>query len=246
MSAVSQLFFSAVTALAPRKFFTDLRASLETHIDFQELAGLIDADSPVLLLGAADVLSGELKKFNSREGEICVEEILASAAIPTLFPAVAVGNSFYWDGLFSDNPPLKELLRSKFVGAAVPDEIWVIQINPTRIPTVPTTTSEIIDRRNQMTGNVSLMQSVEFVEFCNHLLREKALAHEVLERYGFFRRDPVEIRYIRMSDELQQELDYVSKLSREPSHVQKLIADGEQQARRFLAALETPESGTAP
>ena len=72
---------------------------------------LIRPDSPVLLLGAADVLTGELKKFNSRAGEIQVEAILASAAIPTLFPAVEIGEHYYWDGLFSDNPPVKELFR---------------------------------------------------------------------------------------------------------------------------------------
>ena len=137
---------------------------------------MVRPDSPVLLLGAADVLTGELKKFNSREGEIRVEAILASAAIPTLFPAVEINGHYYWDGLFSDNPPVKELMRAIFVGGEnVPDEIWVIQINPTTVESLPKTNSQIFDRRNQMEGNVSLMQSLEFVEFCNLLLREKAV-----------------------------------------------------------------------
>jgi NTE family protein len=168
VSALSQMFFSAVTAFLPRRFFTDLKGALEAHIAFEELPNLVKPDSPVLLLGAAEVLSGELKKFNSRAGEIQVEAILASAAIPTLFPAVQIGEHYYWDGLFSDNPPVKELLRPAFVGGEnVPDEIWVIQINPTKVESLPKTNSEIFDRRNQMEGNVSLLQSLEFVEFCN-------------------------------------------------------------------------------
>jgi NTE family protein len=112
----------------------------------------------VLILGAADVLTGELKKFNSRKGEICVEAVLASAAVPNLFPAVKVGEHYYWDGLFSDNPPVQELIRARSVGGErTPDEVWVIQINPKTCKTVPTTPAEIVDRRNEMVGNVSLM-----------------------------------------------------------------------------------------
>ena len=233
VSDLSRMLFTAVTSFLPRRFFTDLKAVLEAHIAFDELPNLITPDSPVLLLGAADVLTGELKKFNSRAGEIRVEAILASAAIPTLFPAVEIDGHYYWDGLFSDNPPVKELIRPLFVGGEnVPDEIWVIQINPTVVESLPKTNSEIFDRRNQMEGNVSLMQNLAFVEFCNMLLREKAVSYEALERVGFTRREPVTVRFVRMSTELQSTLDYVSKLSREPSHIHKLIDDGEKQGSR--------------
>src|SRR5271157_1426338 len=238
VSALSQMFFSGITALLSRRFFTDLKAALEAHIAFDELPNLIRTDSPVLLLGAANVLTGELKKFNSRAGEIQVEAILASAAIPTLCPAVQIGENYYWDGLFSDNPPVKELIRAIFVGGEnVPDEIWVVQINPITIESLPKTNSQIFDRRNQMEGNVSLMQSLDFVEFCNLLLREKAVDFDVLARHGFTRREPITVRFVHMSPELQSTLDYVSKLSREPSHIHRLIEDGEKQGRKFLESL---------
>ena len=245
VSALNQVFISSLISFLPRRFFTDLKAALEAHIAFEELPELVKPDSPVLLLGAADVLTGELKKFNSRAGEIRVEAILASAAIPTLFPAVEINGHYYWDGLFSDNPPLKELLRPLYVGGEnVPDEMWVIQINPTSVESLPKTNSQIFDRRNQMEGNVSLQQSLEFVEFCNLLLREKAVSDEVLDRIGFTRRQPIAVRFVRMSPELQSTLDYVSKLSREPSQIHRLIEDGEQQGRAFLESLATVGAGT--
>ncbi len=245
VSALNQAFIAFLTSFLPRRFFTDLRAALEAHIAFEELPELVKPDSPVLLLGAADVLTGELKKFNSRAGEIRVEAILASAAIPTLFPAVEINGHYYWDGLFSDNPPVKELLRPLYVGGEnVPDEIWVIQINPTAVESIPNSNSQIFDRRNQMEGNVSLQQSLEFVEFCNLLLREKAVSDEVLDRIGFTRRQPIAVRFVRMSPELQSTLDYVSKLSREPSHIHRMIEDGEQQGRAFLESLATVGAGT--
>jgi NTE family protein len=160
--------------------------------------------------------------------------------VPTLFPAVKVGDHYYWDGLFSDNPPVQELIRARTVeGRRTPDEVWVIQINPTRCKRVPTTPGEITDRRNQMVGNVSLMQNLELIEFINILLRGGALKHEVLEQYGVFKRDPIDVRFIKMSEELQDTLDYVSKLTRGPDHIGRLMADGEKQGRAFVEQFVT-------
>jgi NTE family protein len=246
VSPISQMMLAAITSYLPRRFFTDLKLAIESHIAFDELPNLVGPDSPILFVGAADVLTGELKKFSSRKGEIRVEAILASAAVPTLFPAVEIDGHFYWDGLFSDNPPLKELVRAIFVGPEhVPDELWIIQINPTAIDAVPETNAQVADRRNQMEGNVSLMQSIEFLEFFNSLLKEKAVNLEVARRFGFLRTEPITIRIVRMSSELQSTLDYVSKLSRNPTHLHKLIADGKQQAFKFLESLEN-DTATQP
>jgi hypothetical protein len=68
----------------------------------------------------------------------------------------------------------------------------------------------------------------------NLLLREKALSYEVLEKYGIFKRDPIEVRFIQMSEELAESLDYVSKLSRAPEHIRGLMAVGEKQGRAFI------------
>ena len=54
----------------------------------------------------------------------------------------------YWDGLFSQNPPVRELTDEG------PDEIWVIQINPKELETEPRTVAEIADRRNELSGNL--------------------------------------------------------------------------------------------
>jgi NTE family protein len=246
VSEFSKMFNSWLSSTLPRRSFTDFRFALESHIAFDQLPDLIRPDSPVLILGAANVLTGELKKFNSRKGEIQVEAILASAAIPSIFEAVQIGEDYYWDGLFSDNPPVKELVRAPFVGPEnIPDELWVIQINPIAVDTLPKTNSQIADRRNQMEGNVSLMQSLEFIEFFNFLLKEQAIDPEKAERYvarfgpGFHMpRKPITIRFVQMSPELHATLDHVSKISRDPATLHRLIEDGEQQGHAFLESLE--------
>ena len=43
-----------------------------------------------------------------------------------------------------------------------------------------------------------------------------------------------------MSKEVQESLDYPSKLSREPGLIHKLMADGERQGKKLLAGLSGP------
>jgi predicted acylesterase/phospholipase RssA len=73
-----------------------------------------------VLIGTANVLSGEFEAFSSRRDRINADMILASATIPTLFKAVRTDGGVYWDGLFSQNSPARELPDAK------PNEILVI------------------------------------------------------------------------------------------------------------------------
>jgi NTE family protein len=154
-----------------------------------------------------------------------VETILASAAIPTLFRSVQLDDGTYWDGLFSQNPPVRELVEAR------PDEIWVIQINPTRLDAEPRSAIEIADRRNELSGNLSLHQELRFIEKIDQLLEEGALAPD-----GKYR--TIVIRVIELSrTRLSGASGVVSKLDRDPSFITGLIAHGEDRAEEFLVAL---------
>jgi NTE family protein len=64
-SVVVQTMMSYLT-VGQRNTFSDFRALLKTHIDFDEIASWSPrADRPVLLLGAVNVLTGKLEKFIS-------------------------------------------------------------------------------------------------------------------------------------------------------------------------------------
>jgi NTE family protein len=118
-------------SIGQRPCFTDFPALLRAYIDFDEVAAWGPrAAGPVLMIGAANVTSGKLVKFVSTQEPIQLAHILASCAVPTIFPAVKIGEDAYWDGLFSDNPPVAELIRASTVGIAnIPEEIWLIKIN---------------------------------------------------------------------------------------------------------------------
>jgi NTE family protein len=124
---------------------------------------------------AASLLSGQLRKFNSTKEAIRIEHILASTAVPNLFPAVQVDGDALWDGLFSDNPPLDDLVRKRIVGPGnIPHEVWIIKINPTTRASAPIEPHEIVDRRNQLEGNVSVFQNLKWIEAFNDLILQGA------------------------------------------------------------------------
>lgn len=236
--------------LGLRSRFTNFQELLEAHIDFDEIAAWgPQTQAPVLLLGACNIRTGKLWMFNSSQEPIKVEHILASCAIPNLFAAVQIGEDAYWDGIFSDNPPITELIDPKYVGRDnLPQEIWVIKLNPTRRETVPVEPDDILDRRNELEGNISLFQSLQSVETLNNLLLKGAYRDEFLEELGI--REPVRIPrsfidledkpyyipFIEMSDHLQKSLNYESKLDRSPERINQLMEDGRLQAKRFLEA----------
>lgn len=211
-----------------------LREMLERRVEFEKIKSLLNGSSPMLLIGAVDVLSGEFKAFNSRRDEISAEAILASTALPTLFKAVHSDGGVYWDGLFSQNPPIRELPRAR------PDEIWVVQIDPKKRGEEPRSMTDILDRRNELAGNLSLYQEIHFIKKVNQFVEKlgdqdvspKDRRLHVPGKEGKEDREyrPIEIRWIRMS----RPLDFASKLDRSPSFIRELMKYGEGRAEEFL------------
>ena len=232
---------SNLSKLLPRERYTNFKGLLEDHIRFNEIESLLESTSPALLIGAANVMKGNLKIFSSKNGEFSVEAILASACIPNIFPAVRIGDDYYWDGLFSANPPVDELIQQRLMGKDnIPEEIWIILINPITCKTVPTQPSEIVDRRNQMIGNVSLLQDLETLAIMERILEHKGFSADAFKEYGYDLDKWVKIRFVHMSREVQDSLDYPSKLSRNPDLIHKLMKDGEKQGQQLLAGLSEP------
>ncbi len=210
-----------------------LKGMLEKHVDFQRANELVQPSSPMLLLGAVDILSGEFKAFNNRRDKINVDMILASAALSTLFKAVHTNGGVYWDGLFSQNPPVRELPD------AGPNEIWVIQIDPQKRGAEPRTMPHIMDRRNELAGNLSLYQEIYFINRINKLVDKLGEGENREDKVLRIPGDPGEAdreyRYIEVKwIEMVQDLDAESKLNRDPSFIQGMMAYGEQEAEKFL------------
>lgn len=210
--------------------FRDL---LSRHVDFERIGVDRDRVHPMLLLGAVDVLTGRFRTFDSHRDRITADSVIASAAIPTLFRAVHVDGGTYWDGLFSQNPPVRNLMQND------PDELWVIQVNPQKVDREPRTFTEIVDRRNELAGNLSLYQELGFIETIDKLLADGRLTPSAGYRQ-------VTVRVIEMPrSALPRYLGPASKLNRDPGFLEGLAEHGRDQADRFLSALAFERAWTA-
>ncbi len=232
-----------------RAEFTAFDALLRKYIDFDEIARWgAKPRTPVLVVGASNVTTGNLVKFSSAREAIRLEHILASCAVPTIFPAVEIDGQAYWDGLFSDNPPVKELILPRTMGEEnLPDEIWLIKINPTARAQTPVMPAEITDRRNQLEGNISLFHQLGYLEFVNDLIAGDAFRPEFLARLDI--RSPIRIPKafaaepdkpyhipcIEMPEALQDRLSYEGKIDRSAKNIDWLLEQGEAAGKRFLA-----------
>jgi NTE family protein len=196
-----------------------LRRIIERNIEISRCRRILDReDTPELVIGTVNVNSGRFETFV--DGEITVEALLASTAVPNLFPAVEINGEYHWDGLFSQNPPVRDLMRVE--RNRRPEELWVIQINPQTRECEPRTIEGIADRRNELSGNISLNQELRVIEQVNDWVREGHLSESDFVH--------TEIRRIALG----RHLGHVSKLNRRWAFISDLLETGERRAESFL------------
>lgn len=193
-------------------------------------------NQPVLLVGATDILNGvsvairgDGTVITRAKSEVSIEsapfgyeDVIASIAIPPIYRDVQQRGSAFWDGLFSINPPIYALTQI----SPPPDEIWVIQINPQRVAQAPTRMRDIIDRRNELGGNVSLNKELDMIETVNGMIEDGFL------RGGDYRQ--ITIRLIGLEETAENlDLSYASKFDRSPEFLHRLFDHGRERAVEF-------------
>lgn len=196
-----------------------IREVLETHIDFDAIPEHCRPERPDLVVGTVDINAGVFETFTNED--VTVDAVLASAAVPNLYEAVKLHGHYHWDGLFSQNPPVSDLMHQP--PERKPDELWVIQINPQELEGEPTSLAEIGDRRNELSGNISLNQELRFIERVNDWVEAGKLPSDEFRQ--------TEIHRIEMG----RRYSYSTKLDRDPEFIEELIDRGREQAAAFLA-----------
>lgn len=207
--------------LFPEMAREKMETMMKKLVKFDVIPDLIRENSPQLLVGSVDILFGKFRLFMNQE--VTLNALLASAAIPSLFRAVQIEDKFYWDGLFSQNPPIRDLAKVK------PDKLWVIQINPSNRKDEPKTMGEIRDRRNELSGNLSLEQEVYFINKINEFVKEGS----------FSKGDYKKILVQRVT--MDKELPYSSELDRNPEFIKDMMQYGEKKAEELFDATSSIE-----
>jgi NTE family protein len=100
-------FLGAQVALGPEQAGYYSTKPLE-----HTLSDLIDPDilndgQPRLTVGAANIRTGEMRYFDSREAPLTIKHMMASGALPPAFPAVRIDGELYWDGGVLSNTPVE-------------------------------------------------------------------------------------------------------------------------------------------
>lgn len=125
---------------------------------------LTDPRAKRLFIAATAVETGQARIFGN--AEITVEALLASACLPTIFPAVTIDGVAYWDGAYSGNPPLAPLL------ALDPDLLVLIRAQSRLRAGVPSQPADILNRVQEIAFQTAieaecagLPPGLDFVEY---------------------------------------------------------------------------------
>jgi NTE family protein len=238
-SLLSKTVTSWLPKLDVRKQFFDLKDFLKTQCPEFDSIDWPNVKTR-LLVGASEVVHGVETAFDSamnmgkypqeknrwrRRLPLSLASIQASGTLPEFSEAVQIESGYYWDGLYSHNPPIREFL-SKVPKEDTPDELWIIRINPQQWPTMPATRAEIVDRQNELAGNLSLNKELDFVLTINDLIDSKGA---IADKYK-----PVTVRTIKMKEKTADELRYSSKFDRRIAFTNQLRGEGHEVAREWL------------
>jgi len=222
-----------------------LRHLLTRYVDFDSLPNLVrdrTDPAPELYIGAVEIKEGRFVRFQGTHPDFSAESVIASATLPEIMRTLEIREGAYagayWDGLFSENPPVSCFCESgDGMQLGKPDEIWVIRINPRHRSDVPRSLSEIHDRRNELAGNMSLEHGLAMIEKINELVEPwvgskggtKKACPDNLRKYKI-----IQVREIAMREDLADALSYPSKFDRSLQHLNRLMEDGRAQGRAFL------------
>jgi NTE family protein len=142
-----------------------LKDLIEHFVDFEALRACRDLQ---IFISATNVQTGRVRIF-SRE-KITADAVMASACLPLLFRAVEIDGVPYWDGGYLGNPVIFPFFRSTST-----EDVLVVQINPLVRHETPTSSSEIMNRINEITFNSSLIDEYRAIDFVARLIDQGRL-----------------------------------------------------------------------
>jgi NTE family protein len=175
-----------------------------------------------LFISTTNVHTGRLRIFP--RDKITADVVMASAALPFLFRAVQIDGVPYWDGGYMGNPAI-----FPFLHATDAEDVLVVQINPVARATTPRTSSEIINRLNEITFNSALISELRNMDFVNQLIDD-----------GRLPRGPGKDRYRRLNihridlGPLGTRLAASSKMKTDYDFLDVLHRAGQRAAGKFL------------
>ena len=233
-----------------RKQYIDLEALLSEacpkfdDVDWPKVKTRLLISASEVVHGLETVFDSAVNKGTEAEGikgwrqrlPLSLRGVAASGTLPQFSPGACIEGGYYWDGLYSQNPPVREFL-SGVPKEETPDELWIVRINPQQWPEYPDTRADIIDRENELVGNLSLNKELDFIRSVNEMISR--CGGKVAEEYKH-----VTVRTIKMEERIANDLRYSSKFDRRLEFTDRLRQHGHAVAKDWLK--RWPNVGSYP
>ena len=196
-----------------------MRGMLIDEVDFQRLR----TESPIrLLIAATRVRDGRLRLF--RENEVTVEAVLASACLPFLHHAIEIDGEAYWDGGYSANPPLRQLV----IDSEAKDVI-LVQLMPEEHGEVPHLSPDISRRMQEIAFTTSLRKELEALDDLREVCRQSLTISPICRKLR-------DLRFHRVvASDVVEGLDHESALDTRWSLISRLKEHGRMAGEEWLA-----------
>lgn len=192
-----------------------LRDLVDDFVDFEKVR---DCEDMPIFISATNVETGRVRVF--RREEITLDVVMASACLPSMFHAVEIEGTPYWDGGYMGNPVL-----FPFAEYSPCNDIVIVQINPVVRHGTPRTAQEIQNRINEITFNSSLMKELRAIDFVDRLIDEGQLSGDEYRRLN--------VHIIEATDEMNP-LGASSKLNSEWAFLIHLRDIGRRAAAHWI------------
>ena len=186
---------------------------LEETVDFD----LVRRQQSVrLFICATDVRTAKIKVFSG--DTLSTDHVLASTCLPLLMHAVQIDGEYYWDGGYAGNPAIFPLIYE-----CVSQDIVMVHITPAERTDVPTTSSTIMNRMQEIAFNTALIREMRAVAFINRriddgtMVKGKAMRVHVIE-----------------AEDLIRDLSSSSRLNGDKGFMEYLFQSGRQRATDWL------------
>ena len=167
---------------------------------------------------ATDVNKTKLRIFGPRE--ISAKAVMASTCYPTIYQAVEIDGSYYWDGGYMGNPALDPLVTRV-------DDILTVLIDPLDIEDgPPTTPRQIVNRINEVSFSASWVLEMCQIELINQLLDDGLLQEGKYRKKRF---------HLIRNDRFMEQIGAASKQNPSRDFIYELHDVGWQAADTWIA-----------
>lgn len=227
MNPVYQFYSENMVVPLLRQFMQEW---ILTYIPVDELITLRDKakHGPGLMLGAADVLRGEVKVFT--EADFSLQAILASGSLDEVngFTIIESGpnEGVYLDGAWGTNPPLNPMIDYGV------EELWFVEVFPQKRKTIPKTPGERKDRKDELWQNSLVQHELDDIERVNRWLKSGRLRNDPAEYEKVYRL--ITVKKMPMLLDLPAGAAFVNS----PAFIQRMMAYGYEHASIFLTEKE--------